>query len=230
MRAPTTKIFTLPTLAFALLSVLAGLSSTPVVAQPVPETQIDADIWADNWFALYVNETLVKEDSVAFQTERSFNAESFQFSAALPAQAAVIMKDYFENDTGLEYIGRRGQQMGDGGFIAQFTHAETGALIEASSSDWQCHVIHQAPLNTECERSATPDTTCQSQITAEPDGWMAADFDDSAWTAAVEHDANAVRPKRGYRTINWDTNAKFVWGDDLEIDNVILCRFTLQEG
>jgi hypothetical protein len=45
---------------------------------------IHTDVWADNWFAMYVGETLVKEDSVSITTERSFNAESFNFDVELP--------------------------------------------------------------------------------------------------------------------------------------------------
>lgn len=181
----------------------------------------------DNWFALYINEELVKEDSVPFRTERSFNAESFSFTADLPVQAAVIMKDYYENDTGLEYIGNRGQQIGDGGFIAQFKNAETGDIVGVSSSNWLCHAIHQAPLNTGCERSNDPSNECQSLITSEPSSWMSADFDDSKWKSAVVYDENAVRPKRDYRRISWDNRAQFIWTDSLAVDNVLLCRFTL---
>ncbi len=96
------------------------------------ERNIKADVWADNWFALYLDATLIKEDSVPYNTERSFNAESFTFAAELPAQVSVIVKDFKENDSGLEYIGRDRQQIGDGGFSAQFRDAETGKLIAVS--------------------------------------------------------------------------------------------------
>ena len=81
---------------------------------------IRGDVWADNWFALYIGENLILEDSVPITTERSFNAETFTFSTDYPIQLNFIFKDFKENDTGLEYIGARNQQMGDGGFIAQF--------------------------------------------------------------------------------------------------------------
>jgi hypothetical protein len=229
MQNRMTKLLIAPTLAAALLTA-CGTSQSEATEQSITTTQVKVDVWVDNWFALYVNEELVKEDSVAFKTERSFNAESFTFPAKLPVQVAVIMKDYYENDTGLEYIGQRGQQIGDGGFIAQFKNAETGELIAASTSDWQCHAIHQAPLNTSCERSTDPTTECQSLITDEPSGWMSADFDDSAWEPATEHSSNAVRPKRDYQRISWDSNAKFIWTNDLAVDNIVLCRFTLDEA
>ena len=44
-----------------------------------------AEVWADNWFALYVNGELVGEDSTPITTERSFNAETITFTATYPA-------------------------------------------------------------------------------------------------------------------------------------------------
>ena len=66
---------------------------------------IRGDVWADNWFAFYLGETLVIEDSVPISTDRSFNAESFEFNADYPLQLNFVAKDFKENDTGLEYIG-----------------------------------------------------------------------------------------------------------------------------
>ena len=48
-----------------------------------------ADVWADNWFALYVNGELVGEDSVPITTERSFNAETITFDATYPLTIAI---------------------------------------------------------------------------------------------------------------------------------------------
>jgi len=189
--------------------------------------RIDADAWADNWFALYVNGELVVEDSVPYQTERSFNPESFSFEVELPARVAAIIKDYKEDDTGLEYIGRSRQQMGDGGFSAQFTDAATGELLAVSDDSWRCIAIHRAPLNRGCERSPEPASACESAIEPVPDHWMSDDFDDSAWPAAIVHSARDVRPHGGYDDVAWDSSAGLIWTEDLEIDNTILCRFTL---
>lgn len=203
------------------------LSTTAKTA--ASETEIQGEIWADNWFEFYVDEELVAEDSVSFATERSFNAESFIFTADLPAQAAIVIKDYYQDDSGLEYIGNRRQQMGDGGLAAQFKDTSSGDLIEVSSSNWVCQVIHQAPLNKECVRSEEPITECQSLIREEPLGWKSANFDDSSWQPAVEHSARAVRPHGGYDDVDWELNTQLIWGEDLEVDNVVLCRFTLSE-
>lgn len=215
---------------YAVLSAAAIMLVTACAsAEPEAEMEIRADIWADNWFSLYVDEKLVLEDPVPFLTEQSFNGASFTFSATLPAQGALIVKDYYENDTGLEYIGSGRQQMGDGGFIAQFQD-RNGDLLAASSSDWQCEVIHQAPLNKSCARSNNPASECRSSVSEEPANWMSTEFDDSGWPNAVEHSERAIRPKRDYHNVNWKSDAKLVWSEDLEVDNVLLCRFTLDHA
>jgi len=114
------------------------------------DTEITAEIWADNWFALHINGAPVAEDSVPYLTERSFNAERISFRADLPMTVAIELRDYMENGTGLEYIGSRRQQMGDGGAIIQFLRGD--AVIGVSSDAWKCHVAQQAPVDASCAR------------------------------------------------------------------------------
>ena len=209
----------------AFLFTLAACSKSSV--PDLAPGEVYAEVWADNWSAMYVDGALVMEDSVSITTERSFNAETFTFSATRPAQIAVKLMDFKENDSGLEYIGASNQQMGDGGYIAQFTDSD-GQIIGVSSSAWRCLVTHEAPLNKSCENSSDPLTDCGYTITDEPDGWTGADFDDSAWTAATEYTEAVVSPKDGYDEITWDSGAKLIWGNDLETNNTLLCRFTLE--
>ena len=49
-----------------------------------------ADVWADNWFALYVNGELVGEDSVPITTE------TITFDATYPLTIAIEAKDFKE--------------------------------------------------------------------------------------------------------------------------------------
>lgn len=188
---------------------------------------LKADVWADNWFALYAGDELIKEDSVPYNTERSFNKESFEFDIELPAQLSFVIKDFKENDTGLEYIGSPRVQIGDGGFAAQIFDATTNKLLAVSNSDWRCMTIHQAPLNQSCLRSPDPENDCQSIVGEEPEGWRNLNFDDSDWPHAVEHSAQDVRPRHGYEEITWHPEVKLIWSDDLETDNTVLCRFTI---
>jgi hypothetical protein len=203
---------------------IALIAASASADEPVT---IKADLYADNWFAFYVGEELIKEDSVPITTERSFNAESFTFETTLPAQLNFIIKDFKEDDSGLEYIGTRRQQMGDGGFAGQFIDAANGELLAASGASWRCLIVHRAPLNKDCARSDNPLQDCETEITPEPDGWMLPGFDDSDWSNAIEHSAWAIQPRHGYDDIDWRDDMKLIWGEDLEIDNTLLCRATI---
>lgn len=209
-----------------IIGLLLFLSSAEALAERLT---IQVDVWADNWFAFYLGEQPIKEDSVAITTERSFNKETFSFKAELPLQINMIVKDFKENDTGLEYIGTGRQQMGDGGFIVQLRDQQTGDVIAVSNNQWRCLVIHKAPLNKRCENSIAPSDDCQSEIIAEPKQWLTQDFDDSAWPKAVEYSERAVRPKGGYDLVDWVADAQLIWSSDLEADNTLLCRFTVNE-
>ena len=133
--------------------------------------QFTAEVWADNWFSLYVNGQKVAEDSEPITQVRSFNAEPITFTATYPLTIAMVTKDYTEGNSGLEYIGTPNQQMGDGGFIAQFTETATGKVVAATNDRWQGLVVQRAPLNQACVTSSDPNTTCTYETKTEPDGW-----------------------------------------------------------
>ena len=188
-----------------------------------------ADVWADNWFEMRVDGIQVAEDSVPITTERSFNAESFTFIAERPFVLGLVAKDFKENDTGLEYIGSRRQQMGDGGVILQIRDA-SGATVVVTNSYWQCHVIHTAPLDKSCEGESDPvagTAPCGFEAGEEPSGWDRADFDASSWANASVYSEAEVDPKMGYDEISWDASADLIWGPDLEQSNTVLCRLTV---
>ena len=208
----------------------SGASTTTTTADTEGANTFKMEAWADNWFAAYLGDTLIVEDSVSITTERSFNAEAVTFDADYPLHLNFILKDFKENDTGLEYIGARNQQMGDGGFIMQLTDTSSGDVVAVSNADWACMVIHEAPLDKSCEGESNPvagTAPCDFTDLGEPDGWKAADYDDSGWTATTVHSASAVGPKDGYDAISWDSNADIIWGPDLETNNTILCRVTV---
>ena len=218
----------------ALAIVLTGCEEVRrpdvVVVDSPGSVTIKAEVWADNWFAFYSGDRLIVEDSTPITTERSFNAEAFVFNADYPLQLNVLARDFKENDTGLEYIGARNQQMGDGGLIAQFADARTGSSIAVTNADWRCLVIHEAPLDRSCADEEEPvvgTEPCTFRARAEPDGWRGADFDDSAWPTASEFSAADVRPKGGYDAIDWVADARLIWSGDLETHNTVLCRLTV---
>jgi hypothetical protein len=191
---------------------------------------IKGEVWADNWFALYNGETLIKEDSVPITTERSFNSESFTFQAIYPLHLNFVVKDFKANDTGLEYIGTPKQQIGDGGFVAQFTDTATGKIIAVTNEKAKVMVVHKAPLNSACAKEANPiagQGMCMFTFTLEPSTWKKSDFNDTAWSNASEFTAAEVGSKDGYSDIAWDSSAKFIWGSDLFVDNTVLVRMNV---
>lgn len=205
----------------------AGPGASPAASPAGSGSQtFTAEIWVDNWFALYVDGEKAGEDSVPITTERSFNAERLSFRADYPFVLALELKDYKADDSGLEYLGRPNQQMGDGGAIAQVSDA-TGKRVALSDSSWKCLTIHRAPLDKRCESEARPvpgTGPCGFEAREAPAGWTRPDFDDSAWAAASVHAREQVGPKDGYDRISWDPQARFIWGPDLETDNTVLCR------
>ena len=223
---------------FACMALLAGCGDSTTLNTTIVDTEgastFKMEVWADNWVAAYLGDTLIVEDSVSISTERSFNAEAVTFNANYPLHLNFILKDFKENDTGLEYIGAGNQQMGDGGFIMQLTDTSSGAVVAVSNADsWACTVIHEAPLDKSCEDESNPvagTAPCDFTDSGEPEGWKAFDFDDSSWTAATVHSAISVKPKGGYDQISWNANAKIIWGPDLETNNTVLCRVTVAEG
>ena len=85
------KIFVL-ILAFAFLP-SSGISQAAVSKN----VSFQAEIWADNWFSLYVNGKKVGEDSVSISTEKSFNSEKINFTATYPLTIGLMAKDFVEN-------------------------------------------------------------------------------------------------------------------------------------
>lgn len=208
------------------LTLAAVLLSTGALAADT----YSADVWADNWFEMRIDGEQVAEDSVSITTERSFNAESFSFDAKPPFVIGLVAKDFKENDTGLEYIGSRRQQMGDGGVIVQIKNA-AGDTVAVSNEGWQCLVTHTAPLNKSCENESSPvagDGVCGFEEVDVPDGWDTAEFDASGWSDASVFSEAEVGPKDGYDKITWDQSAKLIWGPDLEQSNTVLCRLTVE--
>lgn len=186
-----------------------------------------AEVWADNWFSLYVGENKVGEDSVPITTTRSFNAETIYFDAGYPLTLNVVIRDYIQNDTGLEYIGTPQQQIGDGGFIMQVTDTTSGKVVAVSNAAMKCLVIQKAPLNPSCEKDPNPTQTCRYRSDTEPAGWKGGGFDTSAWENATIYSEAQVGPKDGYYSIAWNPAAKLIWTSDLKLDNTLLCTVTV---
>jgi len=214
---------TMAALACVALALVASIPGQAASAATKTST-FTAEVWADNWFALYVNGKKVGEDSVPITTERSFNAEKITFTATYPLTIGIIGKDYVENSSGLEYIGTPRQQIGDGGLIAQIKDNTTGKVIAVTDGSWKALVLNKAPLNTSCVTSTNPAADCKSSTVATPPNWAAASGSTKGWTKATVYSAQQVGVKDGYNSVSWSPTAKLIWGPDLKLDNTILFR------
>jgi phosphatidylethanolamine-binding protein (PEBP) family uncharacterized protein len=202
----------------------AGLLAPVPVNAAAKIYSFSAEIWADNWFALYVNGKKVGEDSTPFATERSFNSDLISFKASYPLTIGIIARDYVENASGLEYIGKPNQQVGDGGIIAQIRQTDTGQIVGSTNKSWKVFTTNKAPLNEECVKSSAPLKECKAQSVKAPTSWYSATFKDTSWKNATEFTPAAVGVKDGYFNFTWDPQSSLVWSSDLRLDNTILLR------
>lgn len=206
------------------ISILVLAIPTPTQAVVSKSITFQAEVWSDNWFALYINGKKVGEDSVPITTEKSFNSEKIKFSATYPLTIAVIAKDFTENSSGLEYIGKPNQQIGDAGIILQIREVVSDRVIAQTQNDWKVLTVNKAPLNPECVTSSNPVNDCKSSNTKFPSNWTASNYKDTTWKTATEFSKEAVGVKDGYFDFTWTPSAALIWSSDLKLDNIILLR------
>jgi hypothetical protein len=99
--------------------------------------------------------------------------------------------------------------------------------LGVTDASWRCLIAQYAPIDTTCEDAGDPQVgvgACASETQVVPADWTSVDFDDSDWASATVHSERDVGPKDGYDAISWDSSAELIWGDDLERDNIVLCR------
>ena len=211
-------------LASLAISILVLAIPTPTHAVVSKSIAFQAEVWADNWFALYINGKKVGEDSIPITTEKSFNSEKIKFSATYPLTIAVMAKDFTENSSGLEYIGKPNQQIGDAGIILQIREVVSDRVIAQTQNDWKVLTVNKAPLNPECVTSSNPVNDCKSSNTKFPSNWTASNYKDTMWKTATEFSKEAVGVKEGFFDFTWTPSAALIWSSDLKLDNIILLR------
>jgi hypothetical protein len=206
------------TLALASLSILALAAQDPKppqkgggrrkppqdgVVKPTMADTVHGAVYADNWFAMYINGKLVAVDSIDFLPH---NVVSLDILPEYPMTIAIIAKDNADPKTGCEY----GKQIGDGGIILKFAD---GTVTDAS---WKAKCIFHGPIERDTEHP---------KVRSEPlpENWFATDFDDSAWTAAVEYTQERIDPKQPFFEHDFQ-GAKWIWTSDLDLDNTVLLR------
>ena len=207
-----------------LITILVVTSIVPQHSQAATTNSFTAEIWVDNWFALYINGKKIAEDSTPFNTEKSFNSQKVKFQASYPFTVGVVARDYVAGDSGLEYIGTSRQQIGDGGFVMQIRDNKSGQVIAATDQSWKALVTFKSPLNEDCATSTAPEIDCKFLKIATPSNWSSTNFNDSKWDKSIEYTQEAVGVKEGYFDLSWSNVAKLIWSRDLRLDNTILFR------
>lgn len=176
--------------------------STGLIKPNINDT-MKLNVYADNWFMLYVNGRLVAVDPIEFTPH---NVVSVDFLPEYPMNIAVLVKDNADPKTGLEY----GSSIGDGGFILKFGD---GTVTDAT---WKAKCFFHGPVN--------GDTKNPRVTTAPlPDRWWESDFDDSQWPQAREFTVKEVDPKQPYFESDFERSA-FIWTSDLALDNTVIFR------
>jgi phosphatidylethanolamine-binding protein (PEBP) family uncharacterized protein len=176
--------------------------------KPAMSDTIKINVYADNWFMLYINGRLVAVDPIEFTPH---NVVSVDLLPEYPMTIAVMAKDNADPKTGLEY----GDHIGDGGFIIKFADGTV------SNANWKAKSFFKGPLNHET-------TNPKVEHTPIPEQWWAVDFDDSKWANATEYTEERVNPKEPFYQADF-TGAKFIWTEDLDLDNTVIFRTKIEK-
>ncbi len=176
-------------------------------AKPEIEDTQRLNVYADNWFSLYINGELVAVDSIRFMPHNVIAVDVFP---EYPMTIAVMAKDNADAETAMEY---NNTQIGDGGFIMKLSDGTV------TGKHWKAKSVFYGPIDRDTQNPRVRRTEI-------PMDWMNVDFDDSEWKAAKEFAEQAVRPKRPFYQYDFE-GAKFIWADDLELDNTVLFRVTV---
>ena len=137
----------------------------PRVRKPTLADTIRANVYADNWFALYVNGELVAVDSIAFIPH---NVVSVDILPKYPLTIAVMAKDNADPKTGMEYANT---QVGDGGFILRFGD---GTVTDAR---WKAKCFSRGPVGGDTRAPRVEEEPV-------PADRFAISFDDRDWKPA----------------------------------------------
>lgn len=185
-----------------------GKGGPPGLVKPSIADTMKLNVYADNWFMLYVNGRLVAVDSIQFTPH---NVVSVDFLPEYPMTIAVLAKDNADPKTGMEY----GTSIGDAGLCIKFAD---GTVTNAT---WKAKNFFHGPVNGD---------TANPKVIQEPlpANWWAVDFDDSTWKNAKEYTVEEVDPKQPYFENDFE-GAKFIWTDDIALDNTVIFRTKVEK-
>jgi phosphatidylethanolamine-binding protein (PEBP) family uncharacterized protein len=185
-----------------------GKGGPPGLVKPSIADTFKLNVYADNWFMLYVNGRLVAVDPIQFTPH---NVVSVDFLPEYPMTIAVLAKDNADPKTGMEY----GTSIGDAGLCIKFAD---GTVTKAT---WKAKNFFHGPVKGD---------TANPQVIQDPlpANWWAIDFDDSSWKNAKEYTVEEVDPKQPYFENDFE-GAKFIWTDDIALDNTVIFRTKVEK-
>ncbi len=176
--------------------------------KPQMSDSVKANIYADNWFMLYINGELAAVDSIKFIPH---NVISVDLLPTYPMTIAVMAKDNADPKTGMEYAN---SNIGDGGFILKFGDGTV------TNANWKAKAFSTGPIGRDTKNPRVENTPI-------PENWFAIDFDDSQWAKAKEYSEEDVNPKQPYFEHDFK-GAKFIWTNDIDLDNTVLFRHVVK--
>lgn len=176
--------------------------------KPTLADTLKVNVYADNWFVMYINGKLRAVDPIEFTPH---NVVSVDILPEYPMTIAIMAKDNADPKTGLEY----GDHIGDGGFIIKFADGTV------SDAKWKAKNFFKGPLNGDVKNPRVEHTPI-------PTNWFAVDFDNSQWSNAVEYTEERVNPKEPFYNADF-TGAKFIWTSDLDLDNTVIFRTRIEK-
>ena len=177
----------------------------PGMVKPSMEDTLKLNVYADNWFILYINGKLRVVDPIDYMPH---NVVSVDILPEYPMTIAIMGRDNADPKTGLEY----GDHIGDAGLILKFSD---GTVTDAK---WKAKNFFKGPLNGDVRNPKVEHTPV-------PADWFAVDFDDSKWANATEYAEARVNPKESFTKAKESfAGAKFIWSEDLDLDNTVIFR------
>ena len=177
------------------------------IRKPQIADTIRANVYADNTFQLYLNGELVAVDSIAFIPH---NVISVDILPKYPLTIAVLARDNADPQTGMEYANTN---IGDAGFILKFSD---GTVTNGS---WKVKCFSHGPVGGDTRNPRV-------ETTPLPDDWFTVGFDGSDWKNAREYSEQEIDPKQPYYDADFK-GAKFIWSDDVRLDNTVVFRHTV---
>lgn len=189
--------------ALLVASIQSAVAQQPL-RKPRIEDTIKANVYADNSFRLYINGELVAVDSIAFVPH---NVVSVDVLPAYPMTIAVMAIDNADPKTGMEYANTN---IGDGGFILKLGDGTV------TNANWKAKKFSWGPVGGDAKNPRVVNIPI-------PKDWYAVDFDDSKWPNAKEFTEEEIGPKSPFFEHDFE-GAKFIWSDDVKLDNVVLFR------